>query len=162
MIFSETQLSSDLSIELRLKDLSKKDKKKVITSDEYLYEISSIKEEINASLLKSVKESAIDCAIHSRSSSKENDLKCFVIGNPREDKYVYTPNISNQDKDEGMKLNKKTEVVKLNELTINGILYAFNKETKDLYDYDSYLKQELLLLGKLVKQEDGTHRFQKL
>jgi hypothetical protein len=162
MIFSETQLSSDLSIELRLKDLSKKDKKKVITSDEYLYEISSIKEEINASLLKSVKESAIDCAIHSRSSSKESDLKCFVIGNPREDKYVYTPNISNQDKDEGMKLNKKTEVVKLNELTINGVVYAFNKETKDLYDYDSYLKQELLLLGKLVKQEDGTHRFQKL
>jgi len=162
MIFSETQLSSDLSIELRLKDLSKKDKKKVITSDEYLHEISSIKEEINASLLKSVKESAIDCAIHSRSSGKETDLKCFVIGNPREDKYIYTPNISNQDKDEGMKLNKKTEVVKLNELTINGILYAYNKETKDLYDYDSYLKQELLLLGKLVKQEDGTHRFQKL
>ena len=162
MIFSETQLSSDLSIELRLKDLSKKDKKKVITSDEYLHEISSIKEEINASLLKSVKESAIDCSIHTRSSGKETDLKCFVIGNPREDKYIYTPNISNQDKDEGMKLNKKTEVVKLNELTINGILYAYNKETKDLYDYDSYLKQELLLLGKLVKQEDGTHRFQKL
>jgi hypothetical protein len=61
-----------------------------------------------------------------------------------------------------MKLNKKTEVVKLNELTINGVLYAYNKETKDLYDYDSYLKQELLLLGKLVKQEDGTHRFQKI
>ena len=162
MVFSETQLTSDLSIELRLKDISKKDKKKVITSDEYLYEISSIKEEINASLLKSVKESAIDCSIHSRSSGKETDLKCFVIGNPREDKYVYTPNISNQDKDEGMKLNKKTEVVKLNELTINGVLYAYNKETKDLYDYDSYLKQELLLLGKLVKQEDGTHRFQKL
>ena len=162
MTFSETQLSSDLSIELRLKDLSKKDKKKVITSDEYLHEISSIKEEINASLLKSVKESAIDCAIHTRSSSKETDLKCFVVGNPRQDKYTYTPNISNQDKDEGMKLNKKTEVVKLNELTINGILYAYNKETKDLYDYDSYLKQELLLLGKLVKQEDGTHRFQKI
>jgi hypothetical protein len=162
MVFSETQLSSDLSIELRLKDISKKDKKQVITSDEYLYEIASIKEEINASLLKCVKESAIDCSIHSRSSSKESDLKCFVIGNPREDKYIYTPNISNQDKDEGMKLNKKTEVVKLNELTINGILYAYNKETKELYDYDSYLKQEVLLLGKLIKQEDGTHRFQKI
>ena len=162
MVFSETQLSSDLSIELRLKDISKKDKKKVITSDEYLYEIASIKEEINASLLKCVKESAIDCAIHSRSGGKESDLKCFVIGNPREDKYIYTPNISNQDKDEGMKLNKKTEVVKLNELTINGVLYAYNKETKELYDYDSYLKQEVLLLGKLVKQEDGTHRFQKI
>ena len=162
MVFSEAQLSSDLSIELRLKDISKKDKKKVITSDEYLYEISSIKEEINASLLQGVKESAIDCSIHTRSTSKEKDVKCFVIGNPSENKYIYTPNIDAQDKDEGMKLNKKTEVLKLNELVINGNKYAYNKVTKELFDYDSYLKEELLLLGKLVKLDDGTHRFQKV
>lgn len=162
MVFSESQLSSDLSIELRLKDISKKDKKKVITSDEYLYEISSIKEEINASLLQGVKESAIDCSIHTRSTSKEKDVKCFVIGNPSENKYIYTPNIETQDKDEGMKLNKKKEVLKLNELVINGNKYAYNKVTKELFDYDSYLKDELLLLGKLVKQDDGTHRFQKV
>ena len=162
MVFSEAQLSSDLSIELRLKDISKKDKKKVITSDEYLYEISSIKEEINASLLQGVKESAIDCSIHTRSTSKEKDVKCFVIGNPSENKYIYTPNIAAQDKDEGMKLNKKTEVLKLNELVINGNKYAYNKVTKELFDYDSYLKEELLLLGKLVKLDDGTHRFQKI
>lgn len=162
MVFSEAQLSSDLSIELRVKDISKKDKKKVITSDEYLYEISSIKEEINASLLQGVKESAIDCSIHTRSSSKEKDVKCFVIGNPSENKYIYTTNIANQDKDEGMKLNKKTELLKLNELVINGNKYAYNKVTKELFDYDSYLKEELLLLGKLVKLDDGTHRFQKI
>lgn len=162
MVFSESQLSSDLSIELRLKDISKKDKKKIITSDEYLYEISSIKEEINASLLQGVKESAIDCSIHTRSSSKEKDVKCFVIGNPSENKYIYTPNIEAQDKDEGIKLNKKTEVLKLNELVINGNKYAYNKVTKELFDYDSYLKEELLLLGKLVKLDDGTHRFQKI
>ena len=162
MVFSEAQLSSDLSIELRVKDISKKDKKKVLTSDEYLYEISSIKEEINASLLQGVKESAIDCSLHTRSSSKEKDIKCFVIGNPSENKYIYTPNIANQDKDEGMKLNKKTEVLKLNELVINGNKYAYNKVTKELFDYDSYLKDELLLLGKLVKLDDGTHRFQKI
>ena len=162
MVFSKSQLDSDLSIELRLKDISKKDKQKIITSDEYLHEISSIKEEINASLLHCVKESAIDCSIHTRSTSKEKDVKCFVIGNPRDDKYIYSPNILAQDKDEGMKLNKKKEVIKLNELTINGIKYAYNKQTKELYDYDSYLKEELLLLGKLVKQEDGTHRFQKM
>ena len=162
MVFSESQLSSDLSIELRLKDISKLDKKKVITSDEYLYEISSIKEEINASLLQGVKESAIDCSIHTRSTSKEKDVKCFVIGNPSENKYIYTPNIEAQDKDEGMKLNKKKEVLKLNELVINGNKYAYNKITKELFDYDSYLKDELLILGKLVKLDDGTHRFQKV
>lgn len=162
MVFSEQQLTSDLSIELRLKDISKKDKKKVITSDEYLYEISSIKEEINASLLQSVKESAIDCSIHTRASSSEKDVKCFVIGNPSESKYIYTPNIDAQDKDEGMKLNKKKQVLKLNELTINKIKYAYNKETQELYDYDSFAKDELLLVGKLIKQDNGTYKLEKL
>ena len=162
MVFSESQLSSDLSIELRLKDISKKDRKKVITSDEYLYEISSIKEEINASLLQSVKESAIDCSIHTRASSSEKDVKCFVIGNPSESKYIYTPNIDAQDRDEGMKLNKKKQVLKLNELTINKIKYAFNKETQELYDYDSFLKDELLLVAKLVTQDDGTYKLERI
>ena len=162
MVFSETQLTSDLSIELRLKDISKKDKKKVITSDEYLYEISSIKEEINASLLQGVKESAIDCSIHTRASSSEKDVKCFVIGNPSESKYIYTPNINNQDKDEGMKLNKKKQVLKLNELVINGNKYAYNKETQELFDFDSFLKDELLLVGKIINKDDGTFKFQKL
>ena len=162
MVFSEQQLTSDLSIELRLKDISKKDKKKVITSDEYLYEISSIKEEINASLLQSVKESAIDCSIHTRASSSEKDVKCFVIGNPSESKYIYTPNIEAQDKDEGMKLNKKKQVLKLNELVLNKIKYAYNKETQELYDYDSFLKNELLLVGKLVTQDNGAYRLEKV
>ena len=162
MVFSEQQLTSDLSIELRLKDISKKDKKKVITSDEYLYEISSIKEEINASLLQSVKESAIDCSIHTRASSSEKDVKCFVIGNPSESKYIYTPNIDAQDKDEGMKLNKKKQVLKLNELVLNKIKYAYNKETQELYDYDSFAKDELLLVGKLIKQDNGTYKLEKL
>ena len=162
MVFSEQQLSSDLSIELRLKDISKKNKKQVITSDEYLYEISSIKEEINASLLQSVKESAIDCSIHTRASSTEKDVKCFVIGNPSESKYIYTPNIEAQDKDEGMKLNKKKQVLKLNELVLNKIKYAYNKETQELYDYDSFLKNELLLVGKLVTQENGAYRLEKV
>jgi hypothetical protein len=162
MVFSEQQLSSDISIELRVKDISKKNKKQVITSDEYLYEISSIKEEINASLLQSVKESAIDCSIHTRASSTEKDVKCFVIGNPSESKYIYTPNIEVQDKDEGMKLNKKKQVLKLNELVLNKIKYAYNKETQELYDYDSFLKNELLLVGKLVTQENGAYRLEKV
>ena len=162
MVFSEQQLSSDLSIELRVKDISKKNKKQVITSDEYLYEISSIKEEINASLLQSVKESAIDCSIHTRASSTEKDVKCFVIGNPSESKYIYTPNIEAQDKDEGMKLNKRKQVLKLNELVLNKIKYAYNKETQELYDYDSFLKNELLLVGKLVTQDNGAYRLEKV
>ena len=67
MMFSKEQLESESSIELRLKDKSKRDKEKIITSDEFLYEISEIKEEINREILNNVKESSIDCSIHSRS-----------------------------------------------------------------------------------------------
>ena len=72
MKFTEKQLET-ISIDLKLNDVSKKDKKRVLTSDEFLFEISSIKEELNKELLNNVKKSAIDCSIHSRSSSKEKN-----------------------------------------------------------------------------------------
>ena len=106
MVLSEEQLKSDSSIELRLKDVSKIDKTKIITSDEFLYEISQIKEEINKEILTNVKESAIDCSIHTRANSKDN-IKCFIIGNPSADKNTYVPNIQDQDNDESMELNKE-------------------------------------------------------
>ena len=80
----------------------------------------------------------------------------------RQSKYIYTPNIEAQDKDEGMKLNKRKQVLKLNELVLNKIKYAYNKETQELYDYDSFLKNELLLVGKLVTQDNGAYRLEKV
>jgi len=61
-----------------------------------------------------------------------------------------------------MKLNKKKQVLKLNELIINKIKYAYNKDTQELYDYDSFLKNELLLVGKLVTQDNGAYRLEKV
>jgi hypothetical protein len=61
-----------------------------------------------------------------------------------------------------MKLNKKKQVLKLNELVLNKIKYAYNKETQELYDYDSFLKNELLLVGKLVTQENGAYKLEKV
>ena len=46
MEFSKEQLESDISIELRLHDTSKLDSKTPITSDEALFELSNIKENI--------------------------------------------------------------------------------------------------------------------
>ena len=60
MTFSEKQLQSDDSIELRLKDKSKLDNLTPITSDECLYEISTLKEDVIDQILLAVKESSID------------------------------------------------------------------------------------------------------
>ena len=153
MKFSDKQLDT-LSIDIKLNDLSKLDKKRVHTSDEYLYEISSIKEGINKELLDNVKKSAIDCSIHSRSSSKEK-ITCFTIGNALDTNLMYQPDINNQDNDAVMKLNKKTVSIKL--YKIRNTNYALNKETNDVYDHDAYTKGELLYIGKLVS-ENGKNK----
>ena len=153
MKFSEKQLEN-LSIDLKLNDVSKKDKKRVLTSDEFLFEISSIKEELNKELLTNVKKSGIDCSIHSRSSSKEK-LTCFTIGNPSEEKFMYTPDIYKQDNDKVMQLNKKSVAIKL--YKIRNTNYALDKQTNKVYDYDAYSKGELLQVGNLVN-ENGKNK----
>jgi hypothetical protein len=149
MKFSEKQLET-ISIDLKLNDVSKKDKKRVLTSDEFLFEISSIKEEFNKELLNNVKKSAIDCSIHSRSSSKEK-LTCFTIGNATEDKLMYVPNINNQDIDKVMQLNKKKVAIKL--YKIRNTNYGLDKETNKIYDHDAYTKGELIYIGNLVTEK---------
>lgn len=145
MKLSKKQIG-DLSIELKLSDVSTLDKKKIITSDEFLYEISMIKEKLNQELLDNVKKSAIDCSIHSRTSSKEK-ITCFTIGNPNEDKLIYVPDIKNQENDSIMKLNKKTVSIKLHK--IKNTNYALDKQDNKVYDYDAYIKGELLHIGNL-------------
>ncbi len=153
MKFTEKQLES-ISIDLKLNDVSKKDKKRVLTSDEFLFEISSIKEELNKELLTNVKKSAIDCSIHSRSSSKEK-LTCFTIGNATEDKLMYTPDINKQDNDKVMQLNKKKVAIKL--YKIRNTNYVLDKDTNKVYDYDAYTKSELIHIGILVN-ENGKNK----
>ena len=95
MKLSDKQIK-DLSIELKLSDVSRVDKKKILTSDQFLYEISTIKEQLNKEFLDNVKSASFDCSIHSRSSSKEK-ITCFTIGNPQ-DKPLYVPDIKKSRK----------------------------------------------------------------
>lgn len=170
MKFSDAQLESDSSIELRLKDRGKIDNKKVVTSDQLLYEISQIKEKINQDILKNVKESAIDCNIHVRSRSGEQ-LDCFSIGNAGESKYTFTPNIKDQDNDKIMGLNKKVEKVKVREIVLQGIKYVYdpdeskfeNRNYYMVYDYATFNnKKELLEVARLYKNGDKGYRLIKI
>jgi len=157
MTFSEEQLKSDKAIELRLKDRSKIDPKVVVSSDEFLYEISKIKENINSEILDNLKQSSIDCSIHSRSTSKEA-IKCFSIGNSSENNFMYTSNINSEQKDSNLKMNQKKVTLKLYKIRNENL--ALNKETNDVYDYDAYKKGELVYLGKFIKNQDGKYELQ--
>ena len=153
MKFTESQMSSDASIELRLKDKSKIDNSTPITSDQALYEIATLKEDVTEKILQSVKESSFDCALHSIAGSKEN-IKCFSFGSADSSKFAFTPSFEDEDSDRIAEGNKITIQWKAVEVEIQGVKYALNQKTGELYDLDSYKREQPVKVGKLTFQKE--------
>ena len=129
MTFSDEQLKSKLSIQLKNNDKSKfgdsKDKRP-LTSDEALNEIMNIKENITRNLLKAVKEASMDCGIHIKSNLEES-LECFSFGNVMNPKlFSYKPNIENEDKDAYIENKNKKPLSWGAVKVIDGKSYALN------------------------------------
>ena len=169
MKFTPKQMMEDSSLELRLNDVSKRDPQKPLTTDQSLFEISTIKEEINRQLLMAVKEASIDCSIHRNVASKEK-LKCFTFGIVNSNKFAYAPSIDSEESDTSMAQNTKETELKLVKLTltVGGVKsdYAYDKKTNTVYDYNSYLAVkdmggEPLVVGKIV-ENDGRKSFVKM
>jgi hypothetical protein len=167
MTFTDEQIKKG-SIELRNKDKSKFDSTttRPITSDEYLYEISNRKERINRNLLIAVKESAMDCAIHSRADSDEG-LECYSFSNEQNSSiFAYKPNMNQEERNQNIQqLNRKKIQWKARKVTLDGKSYAMRldengKPTNMVYDLDTY-KQALKnpnvniqMIGKIVKKDN--------
>ena len=145
-----------------------------ITTDESLYEIANRKAAINNTILRSVKETAIDCAIHAKAGSKET-LKCFTFDNP-ENKFAYTPNLQDEvitgsdgkaakakakpkegakDVDVEVPLNKEMRKIKIKEITHEGVKYGIDIDTNDVYDYENLKIGNRVLVGKFVELAPG-------
>ena len=126
-----------------LKDKSK-DLTTVLTSDQKLFEISSIKKKINASILKAIKESSIDCKIHKKDG---DNLQCFTINYPNVEEYFYNPDFAADAPSQEEQIEWKPHVV-----TIKGKKYILKKydENSDnmngvLYNYKAYNKDKSLI-----------------
>jgi hypothetical protein len=153
MKFTDEQISDDRSVELRLKDKGKLTTRP-LTSDQSLYEISTIKEEIADGLLDAVKESSFDCTLHS-SGGEKSSLKCFTTGVTNPDLFSYQPSIDAEEKDTMAKINKKVEKLKLKKLEFKGVKYAYNDKTKEVFDFKRFKSGELLLVARLKKTDKG-------
>jgi len=162
MEFSDSQKDKNseitLSKELRLNDVSKITGA-ILTSDEYLYETSNRKEEINKQILKTIKESSIDCSVYQKNNAKEG-LQCFSLSGKSAEDFSYVPNIKGEEKDTTAKINKKTITWKANKLIVDGKNYALKKGTNEVYDFDSFLTAlesggDPILIGTLEKNEKG-------
>jgi hypothetical protein len=82
-------VSKDL-IMVMSKDTSKFNEKIPITTDENLYEISMRKEEAISQLIKTIKETSIDCTVYP--SNAVEGLQCFMQDVPSLE-YSYNPNL---------------------------------------------------------------------
>lgn len=150
MEFTQEQLSDDMSLELRLKDKSKMDNVTPFTSDQAIYEIASVKEDINSQLLTAIKEASVDCVIHSKAGSKEG-LKCFTFGGITPSKFASAPSIATEESDAVADANKVKIKWKAKTVTVEGIKYAFREDTGELYDLESFKAKNPVLVGNLEK-----------
>ena len=163
MEFTKEQIDSEHAIELRIKsqDKGKFAPYPVQTSDQKLYEISTIKEQLSTQLLTGIKEASIDCAIYTKSNTKEG-LVCLSFGQPKASEFSFNPNYAQDESD---------TVAAINRVTVNweartfsdkfGKKYMLRTDTNQVYDYDSVIQAKKTpgfmprLLGKLVKTVDG-------
>jgi len=159
---SEQQKVDEKNIELRIRDVSRLDGRTPVTTDETLFEMASIKQKTNNQILKAVKETAIDCQLYSAVSgkSKEKDgenLVCFGFGKVESNQFSSYPSFEN-DRSTKEGLDVQTVRWEAREITENGVKYALNEQTGEVYDLESYnrakeLGTELVLVGKLVKKK---------
>ena len=130
MTFTEEQVSGDKSVQLRLNDGSKFDDSIPVSSDEALYEISTIKETISKQLLKAITESSMDCALYNRPGTK-NAISCFSFGKTLPTSFAYKPSISNEESDSITENNKQEIewIPRTVKIPIDGIKREFIQNT---------------------------------
>ena len=170
MTFTESQLENEASVQLKITDVSKLDKSLPITSDEALYEISSIKEKINREILKSITESSMDCSLFNKPGTKDA-IKCFTFGKTNPNTFSFKPSISNEESDNIGDLNKEKITWKAEEIKIpidgEKKTFALNRSTMEVFDLESFKQaqefgSEPVKVGDLIKKADGKVKFVKI
>ena len=163
---SDEQKIDEKHIELRIRDLSRIDKKTPVTTDETLYELASIKQRINNQILKAVKETAIDCNLYSALSAKSGEpLVCYGFGKVESNQYSSYPSFEkDRDEKEGLDLRVLTWTAR--EITFGEVEYALNEDTMEIYDLESYKRAvanggEPILVGRL-ENVGGKYRLVKV
>lgn len=158
---TEEQLSKN--IEMRTNDISKL-KYQVLqkngemkmdnipfSTDQYLFEIAQIKDSINKQILTAVKESAVDCSLYNNNS--DEPLVCYGFGKVSSNDFGSYP-VFEVDRSQKPEINVKEVKQVLVAITVDGVKYAMDKQTKIVYDFQSYnnaknKKGQLFAVGKL-------------
>jgi hypothetical protein len=148
---SSDQRTNEKHIELQIRDISRIDGKRIVTTDETLFEMADKKHKINQQILRAVKETAIDCSLY----AKGTDLVCYGIGKVESNNFNSFPSWE-KDSSETQGMNIQKEKLVLTEVSINKKKYHVNKNTMELYEHENVMNfkktgEELISIGRLVK-----------
>jgi len=149
-VLSKEQKTSKKNIELRTNDVSRTNKSRPVTTDEYLYELSNTKDEISRQILKAVKETAMDCSLH---KSKEEKLVCYTFGKVSSNEFSSVPNLE-MDATQKTDLNVNTAKITGRTVEIYGVKYIQRKEKNGKYTDELYNSETQELAGRLVIEGD--------
>jgi hypothetical protein len=124
-----------------------------VTTDQSLYEIAVLKNNLTKQLLNSIKESSVDCSLFD--NSKEG-LVCYNYGFARTNEFSSFPTYE-EDKEVREGTDVKKVKAKIEEKTVGEIKYAFNPVTTELYDLAAYKKKprQVVVVGKLGRDRQG-------
>jgi hypothetical protein len=136
-------------------DVSKVDPKRPITTDEVLLENAEIKNDINQELLRSIKETAIDCSLYNKNSSE--NLVCYGYGKVDSNRFGSYPTLE-RDRAEKADINQDFQLTKYKKITVAGRDFGRDEATNLLYDYIEAKTAKktgvtLVPVGKLVKEK---------
>lgn len=121
MTFKESYIVGNLNIEINRHDRSKNDGKQVITTDEYLFQISEHKATITKQMTDIIKQSSFDCRFYGN-----ND--CLDIAHNNSYPYSYVPNYKDQPNDQTQKANMIQTRTIFKEIFVNDKKYVYKEE----------------------------------
>ena len=119
-----------------------------ITSDEVLFEISTIKEEINKGIIKHIKEAAIDCSVHTTFKGKEK-LACFSFNSEDKEQFSYIPDFKAEDNDATTDMNQSKIKLKGTKFPLpEGGIGVFVRSNGNVYTLDSFQLEQPIQIGR--------------
>ena len=132
------------------------DKPASISTDQLLFENALTKDRINSQILTAAKEAAMDCALYVKGHADEH-LKCFDhFGQVSTNAFGSNPDLERDIAEKDTKETKK-ETATIRKFTKDGVEYAINEKTKNIYLYEEYEKDPTLKTAKLygILQKSG-------
>jgi len=121
-----------------------------LTTDEYLYNLSYEKDITTKRISTLLKSAAVDCEIHRKLHSRETPVvSCMRFDSTASgEDLAYKPNLKMDETDQSYLRNLTTRKRKLQKVSIKGMVFLIDPQTKEVYDGPAFEdRQRLLRVG---------------